>query len=55
VFPVWTEWTNIARRLMNKTVSYHLIFALETFAAFASRAIFHWTIVRSVGRVYICM
>jgi hypothetical protein len=48
VFPIGTKWTNITWRLMHKTMSYHLIFAFEAFATFASGAIFNGTVVWSI-------
>jgi len=48
VFAVRTEWTYVAWGLMYESMPYHLILPLEAFAAFASRAVFHWTVVRSI-------
>lgn len=40
---------------MHKPMSDHLILALETLAPFTTRTAFDWTIVRTVGAMYIGM
>ena len=51
MLPIWAERTHIARRLMHKTVSDHLILTLKALSALASWAAFHWAEMRPCLRV----
>jgi hypothetical protein len=55
MFSVRTEWTNVAWRVMNKTMSDHLILPLETLSAFTSRASLYTAVVWPIRRVNIGM
>lgn len=53
MFTVRTKGANIARAVMNKTMSDHLILSLEAFASFGAWAALDWAIVRSIGTMNI--
>lgn len=52
---IWTEWTDIARRVMHQAMSYHLVFPLETLAAVRTRAAIHRTVMWTGFRMDICV
>ena len=52
---IWTERAHITRTLMNEPMPDHLVLPFEAFAAFAARALLHWTVVRPQVRVHILM
>lgn len=49
------EWAYITRRVMDKAMAFHFVFALEALAAFGARTAFYWAVVWTVLRVYICV
>jgi len=51
VFTAGAVWTYIARRLMNKLMTDHFVFALEALAHFGALAAFDRAIVRTDGGV----
>ena len=51
VFSIRTKRTYITRRVVNKSMTLHLVFALEAFPAFGTLAAFNGTVVRSFGGV----
>lgn len=55
VFSVGTERAHVPRRVMDKTMSNHLILPLETLPTFTARTTFHATIMWSVRGMHICM
>lgn len=55
MFAVWTEWANIAGRLVHEAMPYHFVFAFESLTAFASGAALNGAIVRTRLRVDVCM
>ena len=48
VLSIRTERTNISRRIMDKSMSYHLVLPFEALATFTSRATFHTAVMWSV-------
>lgn len=50
-----TKRANISRRVMHKTMSNHLILALEALSTNTPRAAWNRTIVRTLLGMYICM
>lgn len=51
MFKVWTERKYVTRRLVNKSMSYHLTFSLETSPTIGSWTACNWAEVRSVLRM----
>lgn len=51
MFPIRTEGTHVARRIMNKTMSNHLILPLESLPAFTPRTTLDTTVMRSMYRM----
>ena len=52
---VGTKWTNITRRVMDKSMPDHFILPLETFAAFTSRTSLHVAVMRTNRRMDVGM
>lgn len=48
-----TKRTDVARAIMDKPMSNHLILALEAFASLTPRTAPDWAVVRSVGAMYV--
>lgn len=48
VLSIWTEWTNVSRRLMNQSMSDHFVLPLESFAAFATWTALDRAVVRPI-------
>jgi hypothetical protein len=55
MFSVWTEWTHVAGRLVNKTMPYHFVLSFKAFATFGAWAAGYWAVMRSVLRMYVCV
>lgn len=55
MFSIWTEWTHIARRLVDKAMSNHFVLALKALATLGPRAALDRAIVRPCLRVHIRM
>lgn len=52
---VGTERTDIAWRIMYQAMAHHLILALESFPAYATRTAFYGTEMRSILRMHVGM
>jgi hypothetical protein len=53
MFTIRAKRADVSGGVMDQTMTYHLVFALETFAAFSAWATGNGTVVRSVLGVHI--
>ena len=51
----WTEWTYVSGRIVNESMPYLFVLALESFATGAAQASFNWAKMRSILRMHIRM
>ena len=55
VLSVGAEWADVAGRLVDETMPYHLVLALETFATLGSWASVDWAVMGPSRGMYIAM
>lgn len=55
VLSVGAEWADVARRLVDETMPYHLILTLESFTTLSSWASVDWAVMGPSRRMYIAM
>lgn len=53
MFPLRTEWADISRRIVHKSMPDHLVFSFESFPSDPSWTVRNWTVVWAFLRVHI--